>query len=190
MHHRLLILLTVFALASAGCGTDEDPTPEEGEVPEGWEVVEAAGYTVAVPPGWSAEQDGTVVDLAGPDAPLDSRVQLRAGVPEGITAAEALDVAVVALEFELDDIEPVGDVETWAPTGADDGALVELTYDQQVGGETLRIAELTGIAVGQGVQLKVRALDRADRFDEVRSTLRQLLDSVRLVGAAETPEEA
>lgn len=191
LRHRLATAALLLVVGAAATACDGDAAGATG-LPDGWTLVERETFAIGAPPDWTVEDvEPGVVDLVGPDGPLDSRVRVRAGVPEGVTAEESFRVVTLGMQFELRDVELDEDPEPWSPAGAADGAIGEVAYAQTVDGDEVRLRELTAVATGETVQVVLRAVDREERFDEVRDTLRTIIDTLEVRdGAVESEQQA
>lgn len=187
--HRSSALLVVCCLLLSACTVlgDDGGGPE---VPAGWTTTTGEGFEVSHPADWTVERAevGGHLDLVGPEGPLDARVLISAAPQRTaeVAAEDLLQALVGELEFTPNDISDLvrdSEIEPWSPTNATDGAQQRISYDQQVDGDPLRIAEVIGVALGAGVEVQVRAVDRADRFDDVEPQLREIMSTLVLTGA-------
>jgi hypothetical protein len=183
---RLAVLLTVAALATAGCGgEDEDP-------------VEGTGYTYSVPDGWEDASDSEAADEAPKvigvrfDSVVNGEAEdgfavnvnvLRERVPGGITASEYAELNIATLrnpsaagyppelaerieELDVSGLSRPRELEL------DGAGAMAWDYGTTQGGRDLRQRQMAVVRDGAGYTITLTALpsqfeDGTEALDEV-----------------------
>jgi hypothetical protein len=182
---RLAALLTVAALATAGCGGDEDP-------------VEGTGYTYSVPDGWEDASDSEAADEAPKvigvrfDSVVNGEAEdgfavnvnvLRERVPGGITASEYAELNIATLrnpsaagyppelaerieELDVSGLSRPRELEL------DGAGAMAWDYGTTQGGRDLRQRQMAVVRDGAGYTITLTALpsqfeDGTEALDEV-----------------------
>lgn len=175
----------------AGC-TDGDPeeaaTPPRGDaVHEDWVTYERDGVTLAHPPDWEVRDEGEGrVDLVGPEGgDLAPIVSVRWDSPVGLSASESLQAATGNVVTTMPDVEP-GEAETFETAGSLEAAKRRIEYTQPLSDGEIAVIELQAVVLGEAVEVLVRAVHRADEFEQVEDTFEDIAASIDVL-ASPTP---
>lgn len=192
---RGLAVAAVATMLLTGC-TGGDPeeaatTPRSEAVPEGWVTYQGDGVTLAHPPDWEIrEESDTRVDLVGPEGgDLAPIVSVRWTAPVGLSASESLQAATGNVVTTMPDVEP-GEAETFQTAGSLDAAKRRLEYTQPLTDGEIAVVELQAVVLGDAVEVLVRAVHRADEFEQVEPTFEDIVASIDVVADDGTEVEA
>jgi hypothetical protein len=181
-------LLTVLALAAAGCGGGDDP-------------VEGAGYSYSVPDGWEdvSNDADDEIDIAGlrPDSLVvgeredgfapDVNVIREGGLPAGVTTAQYAEVSLAGLQDpegaglppELVDIVGELDPHDFSETrdtelDGEEAVVWDFSGKSRDGGDT-RVRQVTAVRDRSAYTLTLTV--RPDRFEDETDALDEVVDS-------------
>lgn len=180
--HRLSASVLVVAVLATGCaGGDEEPGG--ATVPDGWQVHEFDGGSVATPADWTVGEplhdDALRVD--GPEASdgLPPVLRVKQG-DDQVPFDSLMQLFASSLTLQVSELEPL-DRDTREVAGAEAAEVADFRYTSRVDGDEVQLRERVVIArAEEGGDVQVRIGTPEASFDEVEDLFDRIIDTLRL----------